>query len=111
MTVKRMDPELLRQFSQKLVDEGKIIAAGFEVVKNTLGQGLPAAEIGRLQLAYFAGAQHVFSSIITMFEDGDGATEKDIERLTKMGMEIETINEVLEKHAADWAAKRAGEAH
>jgi hypothetical protein len=39
--------------------------------------------------AFFAGAQHVFGSIMQMLEPGEEATEKDLQRLTLINIELQ----------------------
>lgn len=47
-----------------------------------------ADQLEEMRNAFFAGAQHLFSSIMTMFEPGDDPTEPDLDRMTLIDKEL-----------------------
>ena len=83
------DRSHLERLSRELTDQGKLIEAGW------VGLRLAAipSDAGRTQLeemrqAFFAGAQHLFSSIMTILDPDAEPTEKDLERMDLIDKEL-----------------------
>jgi hypothetical protein len=92
--------EYLKQLERKLADQGKLIEAGW------IGYQLAAinAEASELQLsetrmAFFAGAQHLFTSILIIMDDDREPTDKDLDRMQLIHQELEDfIGDFSRKH-------------
>lgn len=94
------DTEFLKRRIAELTDQGKIIEAGW------VGFRLQAIdpEAGKVQLefgreAFFAGAQHLLASIMTVLDDGEEATERDLKRMDLISQELEIfITDYAKRH-------------
>lgn len=83
---------------RKLVDKGKIIEAGFVGLRiAAIPTDASEQQISDMRIAFFAGAQHLFGSMIKMLEDGSDETEKDIGRMCKIQAELDEFIEEFKK--------------
>jgi hypothetical protein len=83
------DREFLQRLERDLTDQGKLIEAGW------IGLRLAAIspDAGKVQLeecrtAFFAGAQHLFSSIMSIMEEDKEPTETDLRRMGLISDEL-----------------------
>jgi len=55
------------EVTKKLVDEGKIIEAGWVSLKiMSIPDDAPQVQLDEMRMAFFAGAQHLFGSMISI---------------------------------------------
>lgn len=86
------DPEYLRRLAKGLADEGKLIEAGFVGFRlGVMHPDSPTDQVVEMRLAFMAGAQHLFSSIMTILEDGNEATPADLKRLDLIQKELNAV--------------------
>ena len=86
----------VQKLSQDLVDRGLLIEAGFLSLREmTLPQDAPAPVIETLRTAFFAGAQHLFGSIMSIMDAGDEASSDDMRRMTAISRELDSFIEVF----------------
>jgi hypothetical protein len=88
---------------RKLTDEGRLIEAGWVALRlAAIPSDAPQVQIDEMRKAFFAGAQHLFASIMSILEPGDEPTDKDLERIGQ-------INAELDQYVAQ--LKRGGSGH
>jgi hypothetical protein len=80
------------RLAQILTDQGKLIEAGWitylhKVVPASAG----AVQIEETRRAFFAGAQHLFASIMTILEPGSEPTENDLKRMDHIHNELQAF--------------------
>lgn len=93
------DRAFLEKLSRKLTEEGKLIEAGWVGLRMAaIPVDAPAIQLEEMRMAFFAGAQHLFSSMITILDPGEEPTDADMERL-------ELINNELDKFIKDFELK------
>jgi hypothetical protein len=86
------DRQFLEQLSRKLADEGKLIEAGWVALRlQAIPHNAPAVQLNEMRMAFMAGAQHLFSSIMTILEDGVEETVPDMRRMELIHNELETF--------------------
>lgn len=92
-------PEVtLDELTKSLVDRGKLIQAGWIALRVlAIPEDAPQVQIIEMQKAFFSGAQHLLSSIMTMLEPGGDPTEKDIKRLESIHEELKAWVEKMKK--------------
>ena len=104
-----LPPGVLEKMTQYLMDQGLLIEAGFAALrKNNISPNAPIEQLNDLRLTFFAGAQHVFASIMHGLEEGDEPTPKDMERMNKIAEELRVFAEQFEaaqKQRAEAAAR------
>ena len=60
----------------------------------------PAIQLQEMRMAFMAGAQHLFSSIMVTLEPDKEPTAKDLRRMDMIHKELETFGKELELRAA-----------
>jgi hypothetical protein len=79
----------LERLSRELTDSGKLIEVGFISLRLAcIPLDAPAEQLREMRMAFFAGAQHLFGTIMTILEPGDEPTEKDLKRLDLINAEL-----------------------
>lgn len=92
--------ELARKITKELSDAGKIIEggwAGFRMM--TMHKDAPQIQVDEMRSAFFAGAQHLLSSMMVAMDDGLEETEQDLKRMGLIAKELDDfICGFKEKH-------------
>ena len=79
----------LEKISRDLIDSGKLIEAGFIGLRiAAMDKDAPEIQVREMRMAFFAGAQHLFGTIMTVLEPDAEPTEKDMERLSLVDKEL-----------------------
>ena len=88
------------KISRELADGGRIIEAGWVGLRElAIPNTAPQTQIDEMRTAFFAGAQHLFASIMTILEPDAEPTEKDLERMSLIHAELEQFRAEFElKH-------------
>jgi len=83
------DRAFLERLSRELVDKGKLIESGFVALRvQSIPLDAPAVQIEEMRTAFFAGAQHLFGSIMSILEPGDEPTTRDLDRMSLIDAEL-----------------------
>lgn len=94
--------DLLRRLARTLVDQGKLIEAGWVAYKLAV---LPATasetQIDETRKAFFAGALHLFQTINTFLDDDAEPTEADLERMSQIHAELQEYFDSLSQPEED----------
>lgn len=79
----------IEALSKGLADQGKIIEAGWMGLRlMSVPEGASQTQIDTMRSCFFAGAQHLFASIMQILEPGEEPTDKDMERLDLIHKEL-----------------------
>ena len=100
MAVKPVDiRQLTELLEQKLVDDGKLMEAGFRALQvYFIPKSASQDQINDMRMAYFAGAQHLWSSVMGILDPGEEPTEKDMRRMSNINDELSAwTNEMTRK--------------
>ena len=85
----RPTKETVDRLCKTLVDQGKLIEAGWKSYDLlVLSPNAPDVQRSETRLAFFAGAQHLFGSIMSILEPGAEPTENDLRRMTAIDLEL-----------------------
>lgn len=77
------------ELTKKLANEGKLLEAGFAAfVHLVIAEDAPAVQIEAMRLAFMAGAEHLFSSIVNILDPGDEPTRAELRRMDLIQREI-----------------------
>ena len=83
------DRAYLERLSRDLTDKGKLIEAGWISLRIACElEDAPKIQLEEMRNAFFAGAQHLFSSIMTILDPGADPTDKDLERMDLIDKEL-----------------------
>jgi len=81
---------VIDELTRHLADSGRLIEAGWLSLKvMAIPDDAPPVQIQEMRNAYYSGAQHLFASIMSMLDEGEEPTEKDLSRLDKIKAELD----------------------
>jgi hypothetical protein len=87
---------LLDHIAKKMTDDGKIVEAGWQGFKTTvLPYGADENQILVMRTTFFAGAQHLFASIMSILDAGQEPTDADMLRMDKIHQELKAFEQEL----------------
>jgi hypothetical protein len=98
-----MDDQARAAFVEKLTkdltDKGLLIEAGFVSLRHTaMAKDAPAEQVDEMRIAFFAGAQHLFGSIMSILDPGEEPTLADLQRM-------DLIQRELDRFIKDYSAR------
>lgn len=80
---------LVNELTKRLIDDGKLIEAGFASLRiQAIPKDAPDVQITEMRLAFFAGAQHLWGTVMNVLEDGAEATDNDLRRMDLIDAEL-----------------------
>lgn len=86
------DKAHLERLSRELADKGKLIEAGWVGLRlAAVPLDAPAIQLEEMRNAFFAGAQHLFSSIMTIMEADREPTAKDLDCMNQIDRELKAF--------------------
>ncbi len=81
--------EGLEQLSKHLVDQGKLIEAGWISLRLlAIPRDASAIQLDEMHMAFFAGAQHLFGSIMSVLDTDADPTDDDLRRMDLINEEL-----------------------
>jgi len=84
----------ISRLTRVLVDQGKIVQAGWISLKlTTIPESASSQQLDEMRNAFFAGAQHVFGSMMSILDPGAEPTAADLQRMTSIHNELEQFIE------------------
>jgi hypothetical protein len=93
--------EMLERLSHKLVDEGRLIEAGWTTLRAI---AIPAdaseAQLRDMRIAFFAGARHLLGSIMSILDAGEEPSEADLNRMDRINAELEKFIAEMKQRGA-----------
>lgn len=88
--------QLVGEITKKLMDEGRIIEAGWVALKMmAVNADAPDTQIREMRKAFFIGAQHLFSSLMMGLDPGGGVTKDDLKRFNSIDLELRQFLEEI----------------
>lgn len=89
LNMKSSSEEAARKLIAELSDKGKIIEGGWEGFRLlVINKDAPQIQIEEMRAAFFAGAQHLFASIMNFLETGEEPTDQDMRRMAFIQYEL-----------------------
>jgi hypothetical protein len=88
--------KLIHDISKSWVDQGRIIEGGF---RSPLAIGyhepekIPPDQLTEMRRVFFAGAQHLYASMLDIMDPGTEPTEADMRRMTLIDSELRAFLE------------------
>jgi hypothetical protein len=99
------DRQFLEQLTKQLANDGKLIEAGWVALRlQAIPPNAPAIQLHEMRLAFMAGAQHLFASMVWMLDSGLEETPDDMRRMDLIHEELDAFRRELEL----WVGKTQG---
>ena len=94
MTNHDAEAKIADEITKMYVDKGRIIELGWQFLRTmAISKDASGTQLKEMRMAFFAGAQHCFGSMMSLLEPGNEATENDLRRLTLINQELEEFIE------------------
>lgn len=90
-------PQLAQKVCQELIARGLLVEAGFSALRSLIPMNASQAQIDAMRTAFFAGASHVFHSVLVSMDTGAEPTEADMSRLSQLHSELQRFEAELAK--------------
>jgi hypothetical protein len=85
------------ELSKQLAKEGKLIEAGWAGYRMlVLPPDAPPIQIDECRLAFMAGSQHLFSSIMNILDPGEQETPADLIKMDLIDKELRAFGREME---------------
>jgi hypothetical protein len=82
--------EVINRITQELVDKGLLIEAGWVGLRMvSLPPNAPQVQVDSMRMAFFAGAQHLFSSLLSFMDEDREPTDRDMVRMAMVQSELD----------------------
>jgi hypothetical protein len=95
------DREFLVKLTRSLMDEGKLIEAGWIAMRLAcIPLDAPAVQLQDMKMAFMAGAHHLFASVLGGMEDDNEPTATDMRRMELIDAELMAFTEELKAWVA-----------
>ena len=81
----------IEKLTKDLTDKGLLIEAGFVALRHmAIVKDATDEQVDEMRSAFFAGAQHLFASIMSILDPGDEEpTENDLRRMSLISDELD----------------------
>jgi len=82
--------ELVDVLTKRFTDKGKLVEAGWQAMRFlVVAPTAPENQLVEMRMAYFAGAQHVFASLMSLMgDDGGEPTADELRRVDLIHAEL-----------------------
>ena len=88
--------EIVDRMTKEMVGQGRLIEGGWIALQMfALPADAPAIQVQEMRMAFFAGAQHLSASIMSVMEQGDEPTADDLRRMELIQTELDLFAEQL----------------
>jgi hypothetical protein len=94
----KFDATQMDDLARQLIDRGRIIEAGWMGLQKLALPDASPSQIATMRSSFFAGAAHLFSSIMSILGPGAEPTEKDFDRLTAIDNELRAFERDFHVH-------------
>jgi hypothetical protein len=92
--------ELLK-LQREWADKGQVIAGGAAMFEALfLTGGTLEAQRNDMRVAFTAGAEYIFSTMMSIMDGGDEMSDKDLSRMDAIHKEVEVFREFMRAHIA-----------
>jgi len=103
-----LTPEQEREIAEamkEVADKGMLVAAGFAAFRIiALNNSIDRDKIADMHTAYMAGAEHLFTTLMSILDEGEEPTKKDTDRIELIYQELQAWRaKMVEQHG--WVAR------
>lgn len=89
--------KLAAAVTKAAADDGKLIEAGFSALRTlAIAPDAPQVQVDEMRLAFMAGAQHLWASIMSVLDPAPDETPGDMMRMEKIQTELDAWQQTLE---------------
>jgi hypothetical protein len=94
--MKKIHKKLVDELVKQMADDGRLIESGWVALRSL---AIPAdasdVQISEMRMAYMAGAQHLFTTIMVILDPGMEPTDEDLRRMELINKELDVFGKEL----------------
>jgi hypothetical protein len=95
----RITQQLADELAKIATDKGRLIElCWISALLYVVPKDAPETQVSEMHKAFFLGAQHLFSSIMSILDPGAEPTEKDLDRMSLIHTELEVFRKEVTSH-------------
>jgi hypothetical protein len=88
--------DLVNRIAADLTDRGRLIETGWLSLRAmAIPKNAPDVQINEMRMAFFAGAQHLYASMMGIMDPGREPTEQDMKRMQLIHEELDAFAKSL----------------
>jgi|SRR5262252_9415924 len=89
--------QLCDALTKRMANDGCLIEMGWVALRRlAVPPNAPDLQVNEMRMAFMAGAQHLFTSILSVLDPGEEPTDADLRRLDLIHKELETFRKEME---------------
>jgi len=93
--------KVLEALVKRLSADGRLIEMGWVALRRiAVPHDAPPEQIHEMRMAYMAGAQHLFASMMGFLDPGEEPTDDDMKRIELIHNELEAFRKEMELRIA-----------
>jgi len=92
--------ERVGRVAAALVDDGKLIEAGFAMFAGKCLKGAPDEQLAAMRVAFMAGASHLWASMVVVMDPGAQPTKRDMRRMVNIATELRAWRSIVLSYIA-----------
>jgi hypothetical protein len=90
------DRAYLERLTKELADKGQVIESGWISLRlAAIPPDAPAPQLEEMHMAYMAGAQHLWASMMSVLDPGEEPTDADMRRMDLIAAELSAYGDKL----------------
>ena len=95
----RITEQLAAELAKVATDKGQILELGWiAMLRYVVPKDATETQVSEMRKSFFMGAEHLFSSIMSILDPGAEPTERDLNRMTLIHKELEAFRKEVTSH-------------
>lgn len=91
--------QVATEITKHLSDQGRLVEAGFAALRHlVIPRDAPPIQVEDMKMAFMAGAEHLFSSVMGILDPGSEPTERDLKRMELISNELDEWRDKLKAY-------------
>lgn len=96
---KQITEDMAVELARIATDRGHLVELGWiSMLLHVIPKDSSPTQVSEMRKAFFLGAEHLYASIITVMDEGEGVTEKDLERMANIHDELQAFRKEVTTH-------------
>lgn len=96
---RRFIEEVAIGVTKRWLDQGRLIEAGFAAFAHfVIPKDASPQQVSDMRMAFMAGSEHTYSSMMTVFDDAEEPTDDDLRRMELIHDELAAFRGEFEDH-------------
>ncbi len=96
---RKITEEVAALLAKDATDNGRLIELGWiAMMRYVIPKDADEVQVAEMRKAFFMGAEHTYSSIMSIMDEGNEPTEADMHRMANIHDELEAFRKTVTSH-------------